>query len=175
MRPGERSKADFAREYLALRDQGLTQREIAAVMGWREKSVGRKVSRCRAAGLLPPPAQATPSRKKKPSRECGRCHRTRPHGARGLCESCYVLESKAHRLDRWPRSRNTSRPLADMVEDFLFLDGTGIGLQELATRLGYPTPRRLGAALASACRKGLLDRSRIPVAIFARERGGEPS
>lgn len=53
--PGQ-SLTDFAEDYRIYRQRRLTHREITAVMGYRSnKTVGRLVSRARAAGLLPKP------------------------------------------------------------------------------------------------------------------------
>lgn len=55
---GRRLIGDFADSYLIYRRRGWTHREIAQELGYRNKyTVGRLVTRARAAGLLPPPGR----------------------------------------------------------------------------------------------------------------------
>jgi DNA-directed RNA polymerase specialized sigma24 family protein len=49
---------DFAEDYRLHRSHGLTHDEIAKIMGYAPKSVGRLCTRARHAGLLP--AAVTP-------------------------------------------------------------------------------------------------------------------
>lgn len=53
MKRGERSLADFAEDYKILKRRELTNAEMAKVMGYRPRTVGRLATRARAAGLLP--------------------------------------------------------------------------------------------------------------------------
>lgn len=169
LRPGERSPVQFAAEYRPLRELGLKHSQIAELMGYRPNTVHRKVSLCRAAGLLPRATQRGPRVNMSPPCDCARCHQRLPHRARGLCDGCYVLEYLAGNLADWPRRTHS---LADVVEDFLTLWGRGMSLQAIAEKIGYPTVRRLGVALDRACRKGLMDRSKMPPGVLGREPGG---
>lgn len=53
---GDRLLSDFAEDFMIYRRRGLTNRQIAAAMGYRSKFiVGRLATRARALGLLPRP------------------------------------------------------------------------------------------------------------------------
>lgn len=50
-----RALADFVEDYKVLRGRGMTHVQIAEAMGYKRGTVGRRVSRAREVGLLPPP------------------------------------------------------------------------------------------------------------------------
>lgn len=70
----------------------------------------------------------------RPIVNCARCHRDRRHRARGLCDSCHVLTGPQGdgTRDNYPL---INRRNEDTVEDYAFLRGQGLSLDEIAARL----------------------------------------
>ncbi|PXY33587.1 hypothetical protein BAY59_10930 [Prauserella coralliicola] len=75
--------------------------------------------------------------------------RDRKYG-RGLCGGCYNREYKAGRITEHPRS---TRPAADVVEDWEFLRGQGYTKREAAERIGMRLTAFNRAILRHAARE----------------------
>ena len=69
----------------------------------------------------------------RPIITCRDCNNTRPHHARGLCNTCYRRHSDRGTIHDIPRN---SRPWSDTYEDWLFLHADGYTRRQAAERLG---------------------------------------
>lgn len=71
-------------------------------------------------------------------RSCDRCHRDRPHQARGLCASCYTTEHLAGRHEDWELTTYTN---AELLDEWAMLREQGYTRTQAAGRLGIARAR----------------------------------
>lgn len=83
---------------------------------------------------------------------CPDCGQTRPHSARGLCNSCHRRNSRHGTLTDWPATLG-QQPTSEIVEDYTFMTSTGVTRAEAAARLGM-SQRTLERHLARARDEG---------------------
>jgi len=72
---------------------------------------------------------------------------------RGLKHDCYDRAFRARTLAKYPRR---TRPLSDLIADYILLHGEGYDDRQIATRLRYKTVGSLKRQLQRARARGVI-------------------
>jgi hypothetical protein len=88
---------------------------------------------------------------------CAKCKRDRKIAGRNLCTSCYVIEQRYHRLDDWPRQKNTIEEVAARARAGILASES---LDDIAAALGM-TKGSLHVAMHRARKAGILEATSV--------------